>query len=136
MTEVTMSRRVPAPADDVWELVGGFFRLADWHPAVSASEPGDDENTRRLTLGDGSQIVEELVNNDDGSRTYTYTMVHPGPLPVSNYKGTIHVEPDGQEAVVTWSSTFDPVGEAEQAQQALQDVYAAGLDNLRKLFSR
>jgi len=136
MTEVSLSRRVPAPADDVWELVGDFFKLADWHPAVTSSEPESGQQTRRLTLGDGSQIVEELVSNDDGSRTYTYSIVHPGPLPVKNYQGTIHVEADGEEAVVTWSGSFDPVGEAETAQQALQDVYAAGLDNLRKLFSR
>jgi len=136
MTEVKMSRRVPASPDKVWDLVGGFFKLADWHPAVTSSEPDQDQQTRRLTLGDGSQIVEELVDNDDGSRTYTYSIVQAGPLPVKNYQGTIRVEPDGEESVVTWSGSFEPVGEAETAQQALQDVYAAGLDNLRQMFSR
>lgn len=134
MVDVTVNANVPAAVQQVWEAIGEFGRLADWHPAVASSETEEDGKTRRLTLADGSEIVEELVEKDDGGHSYTYTIQQPGPLPVQNYKATIKVEDDGQgNSNVTWSGHFEPTADPEDARRAVENVYQSGLDNLKKM---
>jgi len=87
-----------------------------------------------MTLPDGSQIVEKLESKDDGSRSLTYSIVN-SPLPVANYTSTMTVHDKGGQAEVEWSSNFDPKGASpEDAMKAVQGVYAAGLENLKKMF--
>ena len=38
MAKVSMSMDLGVPADKVWDLIGGFNALPDWHPAVGKSE--------------------------------------------------------------------------------------------------
>ena len=38
MAEMGGSTRLPVPAQRVWDLIGGFNALADWHPEVVESE--------------------------------------------------------------------------------------------------
>jgi carbon monoxide dehydrogenase subunit G len=134
MVDVTVNANVPAAVQQVWETIGKFGALADWHPAISSSETEEGGKKRRLILVDGSEIVEELVEKDDGGRTYTYTMSQPGPLPVQNYKSTIKVEDDGKgNSKVTWSGHFDPTSDPDEARKAIENVYQSGLDNLRKM---
>lgn len=130
-----MSRELPASADDVWKLAGGFEGMHEWHPAVESSKI--DGRTRRLTLAGGRELVEELVRRDDTGHSYTYRIVDAGPLPVADYEATIRVEraPAGNGSKLTWESRFEPVGDAMAARSAIEGVYQAGLDNLSKLLS-
>lgn len=132
--DVVVSEKMPVAVKQVWEAIRRFDELSQWHPAVSTSEGEDDGKKRRLVLADGSEIVEELVEHDEGAHAYTYTIVKPGPLPVQNYKSTIKVEDDGKgNSKVTWSGSFEPTSDPTAAQQAIQNVYQSGLDNLRKM---
>lgn len=133
MTEVSMSTHLPAPVDKVWETVGQFYGLANWHPAIVSCE-SEGDNIRRLKLADGSEIVEELVSHDDGSHSYTYTISNAGPLPVQNYKAEIRVDQEGNQSKVTWSGNFQPTGDEENARQTIENVYKAGFENLQKMF--
>jgi carbon monoxide dehydrogenase subunit G len=134
MVDVTVNTRVPAAVQQVWDTIGKFGALADWHPAVVSSETEDGGKKRRLTLVDGSQILEELVAQDEGSHTYTYTIVQPGPMPVQNYEATIKVEDDGQgNSKVTWSGQFEPTSNPDDARKAVENVYQTGLENLKKM---
>lgn len=134
MVDVTVNAHVPAAVQQVWDTIGKFGALADWHPAVSSSETEDGGEKRRLTLVDGSQIVEELVEKDDGSHAYTYTIVQSGPLPVQNYESTIKVEDDGKgNSKVTWSGHFQPTSDPDDARKAIENVYQTGLENLKKM---
>lgn len=134
MVDVTVNSHVPAAAQQVWDTIGKFGALSDWHPAIQSSETEGDGNRRRLKLVDGSEIVEELVEKDDGGKTYTYTMEQPGPLPVQKYKATIKVEDDGKgNSNVTWSGSFEPTADPEDARKAVENVYEQGLNNLRKM---
>lgn len=80
--DVSSSTRVPAPLAEVWRTVGDFTGLAAWHPAIAACTAEHGGRRRRVTLVDGSEIVEELVARDDAGASYTYTIVDSGPLPV------------------------------------------------------
>ena len=134
MTDVKMSATLAANADEIWKLIGGFNALPDWHPAVEKSELKDGGSERRLTLVGGGEIVERLEAHADEDYTYTYSIVS-SPLPVANYKSTVKIVPkDDGTSEVLWSSSFSPVGAEGDAIQAIQGVYQAGMDNLRKMF--
>lgn len=134
MAKVSMSTNLNVSADQVWKLIGGFNALPDWHPAIEKSELTEEGQTRTLSLAGGGTIVEKLEKVDDGARTYSYSIVD-SPLPVANYSSTIKVSGEGDNSTIEWSSDFDPAGaSAEEAMQAIQGVYQAGFDNLKKMF--
>ncbi len=141
MANVSMSMKIAAPARRVWELVGAFNALPDWHPAVEKSEiEGEDGRkgtVRRLSIiGGGGTIVERLEDVDDNARRYSYSILQ-GPRPVANYQATIRVneEEDGKSCTVEWSSEFDAAGTPEaDAVNAIEGVYKAGLENLKMMF--
>jgi uncharacterized protein YndB with AHSA1/START domain len=140
MAKVSMTTELNVPADEVWKLIGGFNALPDWHPAVTESHTeGEGEGSvRRLSLAGGGTIVERLERVDDGDRLYSYSIID-SPLPVPNYKATIRVRDkgDGTAATVEWSSEFSPSGASEgEASEAIQGIYDAGFENLKKIFGR
>ena len=133
MADVKVTMPFSVPASQVWDKIGSFNALPDWHPAVERSELEDGGTRRRLHLVGGGEILEQLEQSEDG-KSYTYSIIE-GPLPVMNYTSTLRVTegPDGK-AEVEWSSKYDPVGSAEEAAAAVQGIYQAGLDNLKKMF--
>ncbi|MDH3638834.1 MAG: SRPBCC family protein [Gammaproteobacteria bacterium] len=134
MANVKMSSHFSVAPDQVWDLIGGFNALADWHPAVEKSELEEGGTIRRLHLVGGGEIVERLQQSDDDKQVYSYSILE-GPLPVQGYVAEIRVRPDGDGCEVEWSSSFEPAGASESdAMQAIQDVYQAGFDNLKKIF--
>ena len=137
MPKVTMSTAIAASADQLWQTIGGFGAIADWHPAVEKSE-SDGENkgsVRTLALVGGGTITERLEEISPEERVYRYSIVS-GPLPVANYDAEIRVKDNGDgSSTVEWSSSFDAKGAPEaDAVSAIQGVYQAGLDNLKKLY--
>ncbi len=62
MAKVTMATELPGPAQRVWDLIGGFNTLADWHPAIEKSESEKEGTTtlRRLYLAGGGAVLERL----------------------------------------------------------------------------
>ncbi len=138
MANVNTSTDLPVPAQAVWATIGGFNALPDWHPAVEKSETAKEggSTVRTLTLaGGGGQIVERLDQIDDKERLYSYSILS-GPLPVANYTSTIRVRDNGKGGcTVEWGSEFDAAGAPENdAVAAIQGVYEAGFENLRKMF--
>jgi len=134
MASVKMSSHFSATPNKVWDLIGGFNALADWHPAVEKSELEEGGTIRRLHLMGGGEIVEKLQRSDDDDHVYSYSILE-GPLPVKGYVAEIRVRPEGDGCEVEWSSSFEPAGASESdAVQAIHDVYQAGFDNLKKIF--
>ena len=134
MAKVSMSQDLNVSADQVWQMIGQFNALPDWHPAVDKSELTEEGQTRKLSLAGGGTIIEKLEKLDDNSKTYTYSIVD-SLLPVKNYTSTIKVTGSGDSATVEWSSEFDAAGMPENdAMKAIQGVYEEGLNNLKKMF--
>lgn len=134
MAKFSMSADLKTSADAVWKMIGGFNALPDWHPAIEKSELEEEGQVRRLELAGGGTVVEKLVSTDDGSRTYSYSIVD-SPLPLTNYVSTIKVTGEGDDCTVEWSSEFEPVGASvEDATAVVKSVYEAGLENLKKLY--
>ncbi len=136
MTTVSLKQRYPVPAQMLWNTIGGFNALPDWHPAVEKSdlEKSDKGTIRTLHLVGGGTIVEKLETVDDKERLYSYSILE-GPLPVANYSATIRVSDDNGGCTVEWSSEFEPSGAPEsEAAKAIRGIYEAGFENLKKMF--
>ncbi|MCB2011274.1 MAG: SRPBCC family protein [Geminicoccaceae bacterium] len=137
MPKVTMSTKVAANADQLWKTIGGFGQIADWHPAIEKSQTDGERkgSVRSLTLVGGGSLNEKLEEISPSERIYRYSIIS-GPLPVANYEAVIHVRDNGDgTSTVEWSSEFDASGASENdAVAAIQGVYQAGLDNIRKMF--
>ncbi|MES9878743.1 MAG: SRPBCC family protein [Candidatus Sedimenticola sp. 1PA] len=133
--QVTMHNPFPVSADKLWETIGGFNALPDWHPGVEGSTLENGGKTRRLTLVGGGEIVEKLEKMDDAEHSYTYSIVS-SPFPIANYSATISIKDDdngGSE--VTWSGNFEPNSGAEtDAGKIIEGIYQTGFDNLKKMF--
>ena len=134
MAKVSMSANLNVSADQVWKMIGGFNSLPDWHPAIEKSELTEEGQTRTLSLAGGGTMVEKLEKVDDDARIYSYSIID-SPLPVANYSATIKVSGEGDNSTIEWSSDFDAAGASDKdAMNAIQDIYNAGFDNLKKIF--
>ena len=122
---------IPASADEVWQLIGGFNSLPDWLPFIPKSELSEGGRVRSLQTADGAVVVERLEAFDNAGKTYSYSILQ-APFPATDYLATIRVEAQGQGARVTWSGRFEPVGVSDEEVVALfNGIYQGGLEALR-----
>lgn len=135
MADVSMKTHLNAAAADVWKVVGQFNGLPDWNPLIQTSELEGGGQRRQLSLPDGSRVVEDLKHLDDDSYHMTYAIVD-SPLPIANYQSDLKIIPDsdGTGCTVEWSSSFDAEGDPNAAVKAIQGIYQAGLENLKKMY--
>lgn len=137
MAKVEQTVQLNASADQVWEVIGNFSDLG-WYPGNRGmqTETVDGKLQRVVPLPGGAELREQQ-EDDRGSHSYSYTIAS-GPLPVSDYLCSLRVEPDGNgtnRSIVTWSSTFEPVGVSEdQAVEIVSGVYKVGLKALKDRF--
>ena len=136
MPKVTMSTKIAANADQLWQAIGGFGKIADWHPAVAKSKvEGEGKGSvRTLQMVGGGTMTERLEEVNANERIYRYSIVS-GPLPVANYESEVHVTDNGDgTSTVQWSSSFDAAGVPENdAVKTIQGIYEAGLENMKKI---
>jgi hypothetical protein len=122
---------IPATADQVWQLIGGFDSLPDWLPFIPKSELSEGGRVRSLQTADGAVVVERLEAFDNAGKTYSYSILQ-APFPATDYLATIRVDAQGQGARVTWSGRFTPVGVSDEDVVALfTGIYQGGLEALR-----
>ena len=126
---------IPASAEQVWQLIGGFNSLPDWLPmSIVTSELSEGGRLRKLQTSDGAIIVERLETFDNARKTYSYSLCEAN-FPVTDYLATLSVEAHGEGAQVSWLGRFTPVGMSdEEAQTLLSGIYADGLLALRANF--
>ncbi len=130
--EVKRSADIAAPPAKVWQTIGDFCGIGTWHPAIETCAPSEMDGMKVRTLGlkGGGTIKEEQLARDEKVMSYTYTILE-SPLPVSDYKSTIAVAPEGSGSKVTWSGTFNAKGAPDTvASDAIQGIYESGLKAL------
>jgi hypothetical protein len=118
----------------VWSLIGPFCAIKDWLPPVgSCTEDGKQPPTRTLVTKDGgSKFIERQTARSETKHFYSYTF-QTSPLPVTDYSSTILViAKDQRQSTVTWRAIYTPdVGRETEAKNALDDIYAAGLNSIK-----
>ncbi|HCW7017582.1 TPA: SRPBCC family protein [Citrobacter farmeri] len=136
MAKTSVSIEIPASADTVWQLMGGFDALPDWLPFIPKSEVTEGGRVRSLTTSDGGTVIERLEAFDNRQRSYTYSIIQ-APFPVVNYLSTItvHETVDSQISRVEWSGEFTAVNVSDEEAQALfTGIYSDGLKALKDNF--
>ena len=148
---VRKSAEVPAPAEQVWDLICDWAGMLRWWrpagsgglqgPALISCEligmPGSVPRTRRLTLSDGTVAEETIVYQNDETRRIHYTKSDD--QAVTGYLATTYVDDLGdRRCAVCISSVFDvseAVGRAAAAAR-FEAVYAAMFDGYRRYLAR
>jgi hypothetical protein len=143
MLEVALAVELGSPASRVWDVVGNFGCLADWHPwaASSALEPAAGGIGRRVVNVGGPagrrELDERLVYFDAASRELAYTIVGGTPTPFADYVGRLRVVPRGDDrCVLEYHARFTaaPGATDDEARERIRTFYASGLANLPRLF--
>jgi len=130
--EASKTVDVAASPEKVWQTIGDFCGIANWHPAIEKCVPGQQNGmpTRTLSLKGGGTILEQQTGRSDSGMQYSYTILQ-SPLPVTDYHSTISVKKVGSGSVITWSGTFKANGASDaDATKAIQGIYDSGLDAL------
>lgn len=137
MLNVEESATLNASAEKVWEVMGKFGGLADWHPAAVACTTSEEAGDviRTISIPGGGSLIEKLEALHTKQFSMTYSIID-GPLPVANYRSTLKLVPQGEEACkAVWSGEFNASGaDDEAAQTVIRGIYTAGLDALKKRF--
>ena len=144
MLEHEMSVELSSPAETVWNVVGNFNGLPDWHPWVKASvlDPLPGGVGRRVTIegavGGRRDLHERIVSHDYLRREYAYTIMA-GPSPRRDYVSRLRVLPKGMDrCVVEFHGQYQAapgVSDAE-ATERLRAFYGVAFDNLQALFGK
>lgn len=130
--ESQASKTTSQPADAVWQKIGDFCGIANWHPAIAKCVLSADKKERTLTLKDGGTIVEKLVRWNDKNHSYTYRIVR-SPLPVAQYESTLRVRAakSGKGSVISWRGHYVAKGASDaDAKKTIDGIYDAGLAGL------
>ena len=95
MVSAFYAAELPAAADEVWAVVRNFAAIDTWHPLVHSSTGGSHPalpgDVRIMTMLDGAQVKERLVEISDPQRQMTYIWEDPPPIPVVSSTIRIHV---------------------------------------------
>ncbi len=142
MPRVIRSTIIDAPVDRLWAVLRDFNGHAHYHPIVAQSaiergQPADKVSCiRRFTLQDGGELREQLLALSDLEMTMSYCLLET-PIPLFNYVAHVRLLPvtDGNRSFWHWESRFTtPAGrEAELAEVVGNEVYAAGMEAVRRL---
>lgn len=143
MHTLTRTTVVTADPDAVWQIIGKFGALADWHPLLPPSviEDGADPETpgavQAFSLNGQVVIRERLLEKDDSRRMIRYT-IQESAVPVSDYVATLSVHPHDTGAEIHWTATYEAANElVPEIEKHFGDtVYATGLDTLKERFAR
>ncbi len=74
MATIRREVRIPHPAEAVWEVVSDPGTIHEWFPGIvsSAVEHTEEGTVRRVVLGTGIPLVEQIVTNDPITRRFQY----------------------------------------------------------------
>ena len=134
MASVTVKERIDHPVDAVWAVVSDFGGIAKY---MRGMPPADVEgeglgSERSLAMGDKT-VVERCTWLDDDAHHLGYTVLEPGPLPVTRYVAAVRLSADGDGTLVDWSSSFEPAGVSEEeAVKMVEGIYRGGIKGYAK----
>jgi hypothetical protein len=133
---VVTTCEIYAPASEVWEMVGGFYNINQWHPDIDISEVPEDQYKnpyirRKLTFPGQDPTFEELVFVDNENMFYKYKW-HSGEWGeiIQKYHSQIRVieKEAGKSCIMQWSCNF------YYFEDGLTQFYHNGYDGLIKMY--
>lgn len=123
-----------ADRDAVWADIGGFDRMAEWHPLIASIELSEIEGAtyRHCTTTDGEMSFERLI--ETGPHHVTYEVVE-GPMPVTDCRATLSCVAEADGCHVFWSAYFVPADQpGHVGDEIVAKFYEIGLDALAERY--
>lgn len=127
----------------VWDAVKDFDGLHKWHPMFAddvLKSGANDEigSVRTITVKDGPSFDEELLSFNTLEKQFSYKVIDPAPLPISDYVATVEVNAGRRGyTMVVWRSSFrnnsDGKMKDEEVIGFIDGAFRAGLDNLKSM---
>lgn len=130
--DLSESVDVTASPADAWAAIADWCSIKDWHPVIAECEAyeEDGKTMRKLTTGDGGELIEEQQAMDANGMSLSYAIIE-SPLPIADYASTMAVTENGDGATITWSSSYSANGVSDdEALELMAGIYRAGLDEL------
>jgi Polyketide cyclase / dehydrase and lipid transport len=134
--KVNRTVELGASREDVWQIIGGFYTIHEWHPGIELIEiPEEQTSTRQLrrvvTSPGQPKTTEELLSMDNDECCYRYKW-YAGAWgeAVKNYHASLRVFAGdlGRTCIVQWCSEFD------YPTDAISTFYENGFRELRARF--
>ena len=132
MTEIVETAHVGEPAGEVWERIGGFGGVGEWHPMLAAVTSAGEEvgSLRRTRMMDGATSIERLIDRAPDQRFYRYRIISTA-LPVRNYVGELRVDDNGDgTSTVVFSARFEPTLADFRTVEEIRSYLKTGLGSI------
>jgi mxaD protein len=132
MTEIVETAHVGEPAGEVWERIGGFGVVGEWHPMLAAVKSvGEDVGClRRTKTRDGATSIERLIDRSPEERFYRYKILSTA-LPVRGYVGELRVDDNGDgTSTVVFSARFEPTLKDFRTIEEVRSFFKTGLGSI------
>jgi hypothetical protein len=123
MATVRHHIRIDAPAEKVWGIIRDAGSVSEWFGPIATSHA--TATGRVVTLGDGTEIDEDVVTNDDALRRFQYTIK--SGLPVEHHIGTFDVLEDGAGSIVVYGADVRP----DEIAPTFDAVMGQGIQDLK-----
>lgn len=123
MATIRHHAHIDRSPDEVWKVVADAGAISSWFPGIETSSA--DETSRRCSMG-GVELVEEIVTVDEELRRFQYRITE-GPMPLEFHLGTVDVLPDGDGALVIYSTEVLP----DEAKAMVDPAIAGGVEGLK-----
>jgi hypothetical protein len=128
MATMTVSKRIGAPADEVWAILADFADVS-WIPvAGEVSVEGEGPGMRRLIGGSGTTpVAETLLWIKPELKALSYEIAD-NPLPVNRFLAVVTVKDADGASTATWDIQYEPEGDDADARTAIETVYGMMAD--------
>ncbi len=104
---------IAASSERVWRLIGDFAnggfigRGFITHMTANGNHVGATRTLHLLKETGGGEVIERQAARDEQGMYYSYVLDDPGPLPIDDYFGSVHVVPVGADTSrVTWTNRY------------------------------
>ena len=138
-SRASVTAKVGAPADKVWEHIGSFANIKAIMQGALANCDVDKTGTiRKLRVkGVKGVITERLIKYDSQTHTQIYAIIDKpnNIVPFVNYTATIKVKAStARSSTIVWSSRFEPKkGQtAEGCREFAHGIYDLGIGGVKK----
>lgn len=129
MLTVAVEKSLSHSAERVWEHVGDFGSLANWHPQVPNCELSEDGLVRTIDVPP-KPAIERMIPEKSGPMSHTY-IVESGPMPLKNYEATLGVRADGDGSVIHYNATCEADGiDPTILRSMLENFFTVAFENV------
>ncbi|MDJ0639122.1 MAG: SRPBCC family protein [Paracoccaceae bacterium] len=130
--QVKRSIELPSSTLQVWQLIGDFCDIDDWHPKISscALKVMDGSLARVLTTDTGAKVTQKRIAREEGL-SYTYKTVSSS-LPIENLTATLSVQP-GENLLIEWIANFS--SDDPDMESVVVDDIEAGLSAIETILA-